>query len=145
VISLTLWYSHDQTDGDIARTHQELDAALDRLTALSRLDWPALAEVTKTDDLMGPLLYVGARADRGALVYSGDDDPDGSCTSNGLPQDGEPLLYMYMTSDMTLPPDAEVDVEQVRQAVHEFADTGTRPATVLWQPWRSGPAQGTSG
>lgn len=46
-------------------THEELDTALDRLAANSRADWPALAEVTQTDDLMGPLPYAGARVERG--------------------------------------------------------------------------------
>lgn len=45
-----------------------------------------------------------------------------------------------MTSDMELPSDAEVDAERVRCAVHEFADTGARPTSVDWQPWRAEPA-----
>jgi hypothetical protein len=134
MIPLTLWYSHDQATGDIARTHAELDAALDRLAALSGPAWPALAEVTQTDNKRGPLLYVGVHVDLGALLYSGDDDEVGSFTKGQGQPVGEPILYMYMTSASEAPPNAEVPAALVRQAAHEFADTGLRPTCVDWQP-----------
>jgi hypothetical protein len=71
----------------------------------------------------------------GALLYSGSDDMDGSFTLGSGPIDGDPLLYMYMTSDNEFPPNSEIPVELVRRAVHEFADTGRRPTCVAWQTW----------
>jgi hypothetical protein len=41
MIPLELWYSHEQTEGDIARTHDELDTVLNRIAVLARSDWPA--------------------------------------------------------------------------------------------------------
>jgi hypothetical protein len=72
VIDLTWWYSHDQAEGDVTRTPAEVDGVLDRLAALSRSDWPALAEVTRAQgDLQGPLLYVGLHVDLGTLRFQG--------------------------------------------------------------------------
>jgi hypothetical protein len=136
VINLTWWYSHDQVAGDLTSTPAEVDSVLDRLAALSRLDWPALAEVTRAQDgLHGPLLYVGLHVDRGVLLYSGPDDRDGSFTKGTGTQDGDPLRYMQGTSDSEFPPNAEVPAALVRQAAHEFADTGLRPTCVEWQAW----------
>ena len=135
MIPLELWYSHDQTEGDVARTHDELDAALDRIAALSRLDWPALATVHQTGNKFGPLLHVGLHVEQGALLYSGDDDEEGSYTAGSGTQEGDPLLYMYMTSDSEFPPNSEVPATLIRQAAHEFADTGLRPTCVQWQTW----------
>ena len=135
MIPLKLWYSHDQTAGDIAQTHEELDAALDRIAALSGPDWPALAEVTVVDNKFGPVLYVGLHLDLGALLYSGDDDKEGSFTTDGSPPDGERLLYMQGTSDCEFPSNAEVPAALIRRAAHEFADTGRRPTCVEWQVW----------
>lgn len=134
MISLTFWYSRDQTDGDVGATHDELDAVLSRVAALSLPEWPALAQVTQTEDTRsGPLLYVGFHVERGALLYSGDDDPDGSYTLGDGAAIGEPLLHMYTMSDCEFPPNAEVPADLIRQAAHEFADTGRRSTCVPWQ------------
>jgi hypothetical protein len=134
VIDLTWWYSHDQADGAVTRTPADVDDLLNRLAALSGPDWPALAEVTRAqDDLHGPLLYVGLHMDRGALMYSGPDNPDSSYTTAGGLPDPEPLLYMYTTSDCEFPSNSEVSAALIRQAAHEFADTGRRPTCVEWQ------------
>jgi len=132
---MTLWYSHDQTDGDLATTPKELDASLDRIAALSGPDWPALATVTQVGTRFGPVLYVGFHLDRGALLYAGEDAPDSSYTQGEGSPEGEPLLYMYMTSDNEFPPNSEVAAGLIRQAAHEFADTGRRPTCVEWQTW----------
>lgn len=136
MISLHLWYSRDQgKDGDVVGTSSELDVSLDRLAALSRPDWPALATVTPVGSRLGPVLYVGIHVDVGALLYSGDDYPDGTFTLGEGSVDGEPLLYMYTTSANEMPPNCEIPVELVRKAAHEFADTGLRPTCVEWQTW----------
>jgi hypothetical protein len=135
MIPLKLWYSREQTAGDVAETPVELTAALDRIAALSGPDWPALATVTPVGTKFGPVLYVGFHVRNGALLYSGSDDMDGSFTLGSGPTDGDPLLYMYMTSDNEFPPNSEIPAELVRRAVHEFADTGRRPTCVAWQTW----------
>jgi hypothetical protein len=142
MISLTLWYSsdeidHDQTDGDIVRTHEQLDRALDRVAALSRENWPVLAQITQTDDLRGPMLYAGFHVDQGAILFPNRAAGGRFYTVGvGMP-DGEPLLYMYDTSDNEFPPNSEISAELIRQAVHEFADSGGQPTCVDWQLWRA--------
>jgi hypothetical protein len=135
MIPLNVWYSHEQVAGDVARTADELAAALDRVAALSRPDWPALATVTPVGAKFGPVLYVGFHLESGALLYSGEDYPDGSFSLGSGPIDGEPLLYMYMSSDNEFPPNAEIPADLVRKATQEFADTGRRPTYVEWQTW----------
>jgi hypothetical protein len=139
MIPLMLWYSHDQSEGDVARTHEELDAILDKVAALSGPDWPALAEVTLLENTKGPMLGPGFLLGQGAIYYSGHDYTNGNLTLGEGPRDGEPLLYMMTTSDNEFPPNSEIPVELVRRATHEFAETGVRPTCVEWQTWdRSG-------
>jgi hypothetical protein len=131
---LELWYSDEQAEGDIARSHDELDATLDRLATLSRPDWPALATVHTVGNRFGPVLYVGFHDGMGALMYAAGDDPRAYTLGEGA-QDGGPILYMYTTSDCEFPPNAEVPATVIRLAAHEFADTGVRPTCVGWQGW----------
>jgi hypothetical protein len=42
---------------------------------------------------------------------------------------------MYTTSDCETPPNGEIPAALVRQAAHEFADTGLRPTCIDWQTW----------
>jgi hypothetical protein len=133
MIPLKLWYSDEQTEGDIAHTHDELDAVLDRVAALSSSGWPALAEVTQAADKFGPLMYVGFHEYMGALMYP-EIDTSAYTVGEGT-QDGDPLLYMQGTSDSEFPPNSEVPAALIRQATHEFADTGRRPTCVPWQTW----------
>lgn len=144
MIALEWWYLADQQEGHVTRTPGEVDDVLDALAALSRVEWPALAEVTRADvdDLRAPVLYVGLHVDRGALMYSGPDDRAGSYSRGDASPDGEPILYMQGTSDSEFPADCEIAAVSVRQAVHEFAETFSRPSGVRWRPVRdySGPA-----
>jgi hypothetical protein len=135
MIPLTLWYAREQEAGDRAETPAELDSALDRIAALSGPGWPALATVTPAGARFGPVLYVGFHEQNGALLYSGEDDADGSFTRGAGSITGEPLLYMNMESDNEFPPNSELPADRIRQAVHEFANTGRRPTCVDWQTW----------
>jgi hypothetical protein len=134
MIPLTLWYSNDQVDGDVVRTHEELDAGIDRVAALAGQDWPALAEVTQLDDdPAAPMLYLGLHVDKGAIMYP---EPTRRVYTAGAPTGtGETMLYMQGTADCEFPASAEVPVQLVRQAAHEFAETGVRPTCVNWQTW----------
>jgi hypothetical protein len=144
MIPLTLWYSRAQVSGDIASTHAELDAVIDRIAALARPEWPALAEVTRSVNKLGSMLYLGLHGDRGALLYGGAGETHRLYTLGDGAQDGDPLLYMQGTSDTEFPPNAEISVALVRQATHEFADTGAQPTCVAWQVWEREPADSGS-
>jgi hypothetical protein len=135
---LEWWYLADQQEGRVTRTPGEVDDMLDVLAELSRAEWAALAEVTQAgvDDLRAPVLYVGLHVDRGALMYSGPDDRAGSYSRGDHPPDGEPILYMQGASDAEFPADCEISAASVRAAVHEFADTFSRPSGVRWQAVR---------
>jgi hypothetical protein len=139
VIALEWWYLADQQEAHVTRTRNEIDVVLDALAALSRSEWPALAEVTQADldDLRASVLYVGFHVDRGALMYSGPDDRAGSYSQGDTPPEGEPILYMQGTSDNEFPPGCGISAVSVRQAVHEFAETSSRPSGVPWRPVRS--------
>jgi hypothetical protein len=135
MIPLQLWYSLDQTEGDVAREHEDLDAALDRVAAISDSEWAALAEVTQHADKFAAMLYVGFRTDMGALMYPGDQDHEETYTRGAGAPNHEPILYMQCNSDNEFPSNSEVPAALIRQAVHEFADTGLRPTCVEWQTW----------
>jgi hypothetical protein len=134
MIPLTLWYANDQVDADVVRTHEELDAGMDRVAALAGQDWPALAEVTQLGvDLAAPMLYLGLHVDKGAIMYP---ESTRRVYTAGTPTGNrETLLYMQGTADCEFPANAEVPVQLVRQAAHEFAETGVRPTCVNWQTW----------
>jgi hypothetical protein len=94
VITLTIWYSEDQAeDGDIVRDSAELNAALDRVAALSKVDRPALATISRPNDYSSPALYVGFRDTVGALLFVSVESGR-EFSRGGGPSDGEPLLYM---------------------------------------------------
>jgi hypothetical protein len=135
MIPLVLWYSHDQTDGDVVRTSEELDVTLDKVAALSGPDFPVLAEVTQLENKFGPMMYIGFHVDAGALYFTDEDNPGPYFTLGTGARNGEPLHYMYTTSDNEMPPNAEIPAELARKAAHEFADTGVRPICVQWQTW----------
>jgi hypothetical protein len=130
----TVWYSHDQDEGDIVTDGPKLDVALDHVAQLARPEWPALATISILDNHVGPVLYVGFHGDQGALLYASVEDGRHYSRGDGS-SDGEPLLYMYMSTADEFPPNSEVSAALVRQAAHEFADTGQRPTCVEWQTW----------
>jgi hypothetical protein len=138
VIALYWVYSNNPDDHTVTRTHDEIDTMLDKLAGMSREDWPASAEVTEygVNDLRAAELLVGFHVDRGALAYSGPDNKDGSFSQGDGPADGDSINYMLGESDDEFPPNAEIPLDVVRRAVHEFAETGRRPEDVPWQTIR---------
>jgi hypothetical protein len=137
VIALTWAYSNNPDEFVVTRTHEEIDAVLDKVAALSDEDWPAAAHITKTgikDIRAASEFIVGFHVDRGVLLYSGPDNKDGSLSVGDGPDDGEAILYMIGNQDEEFPPNAEIPLDIVRRAAHEFAETGLRPTDV---PWRS--------
>jgi hypothetical protein len=141
VIELLWVYSNEPQEWVVTRTHTEIDAMLDKIAALSREDWAAAAQVTEAGvdpvaDFNAPEMYVGFHVDRGALLYVGPDDPDGSFSVGDRNAPGEPILYMLGLHDTEFPSNAEIAADVVRRAAHEFADTGERPTDLRWRPIR---------
>lgn len=124
------------------RTPAELEAVLDRAAALARPEWPVLVTLGAPGDLSGPGLYVGLHGEVGALLYlsvaSGRE-----FSRNAAAGDGEPLLYMYLTSAEEFPADAEIDIGLVRRAARYFAETGEKSPDVAWQAWEPGGDSGS--
>lgn len=150
MIALHWVYSNDLSEFVVTSTHAEIDVMLDKLASLSHEDWPAAAEITEAgvDDLSAAEFIVGIHVDRGALLYSGPDNKDGSVSRNDRPDDGDPIDYMIGTHDYEFPSNAEIPVDVVRRAVHEFAETGRRPTDVPWRAvrgdWWAGDLPATS-
>jgi hypothetical protein len=141
VIALYWVYSNNPDEHVVTGTHVEIDAMLDKIAALAREDWPAAAQLTEAGvddvaDFNAAEMYVGFHVDRGALLYAGPDNMDGSFSRGDGPDDGEPILYMVGTHDNEFPSNAEIPLDMVRRAVHEFAETGCRPVEVPWRPIR---------
>ncbi|GAA4023200.1 hypothetical protein GCM10022247_54390 [Allokutzneria multivorans] len=67
-----------------------------------------------------------------ALIQCGDDDGLWFTLSPDTGREGE-VFYDYMHNAHYYPSNAEIPLEEVLSAVHEFAVTGTRPDTVAWQ------------
>ncbi|MCP2257491.1 Immunity protein Imm1 [Streptoalloteichus tenebrarius] len=86
---------------------------------------------------------VNAPAGVGALSFTGDDPDhpgDGDyagiwVTRNNQPPARAPRLYVDKASREEFPTDAVLALDTVRQAVHEFMNTGARPRCVSWQEW----------
>ncbi|WP_168211133.1 Imm1 family immunity protein [Actinosynnema sp. ALI-1.44] len=115
----------------IATTPAELDGALNRLRLLSR-GRPVLAEASVENPMA--VLSIGVHGDRGVLYYSGADHVEGAFSTGDSGSDVPEILYYYMGSDTSFPPNSEIPIEAVRQAAHEFMTTGQRPTGVQWQP-----------
>jgi hypothetical protein len=137
VVALEVWFDEDQAAGLAVGTPAELDAVLDDIAEMSTDEWPVLAQMVFTEDgkpaKWSPTFDLGFRRDVGVLFFS--DNPRRGYYSVGAGSaDGEPLLYMYMSSDTEFPSNAEVSAAVVRQAAHEVLTTRERPTCVEWQP-----------
>ncbi|MFB9905614.1 Imm1 family immunity protein [Allokutzneria oryzae] len=136
--ALDVYYARGHGDNPITvSTPDEVDALIDRVRAESPETAPILMEVHISGDPYTQGLDVGINGDRGVLRYSGRDWPEGVySTGDGLAE-GKPLAYFYMDTCTEFPPNAEVPVDTVRQAVRDFLATdGDRPSGIVWQPER---------
>ncbi|UVS80942.1 Imm1 family immunity protein [Actinokineospora sp. UTMC 2448] len=132
--------STDQEGDHIAATPDAVDEALDHLASLVH-DGGLVAEVTRQGDDV-TTLYVGINGEVGALCFT---DTDAAHYSQGTPSaSGEVLSYAMQQNEMELPPDAELPISDVRAAVHEYANTGTRPVGIRWQRWRAPETPGSA-
>ncbi|MGW5051403.1 Imm1 family immunity protein [Actinokineospora sp. NPDC004072] len=143
---LRFWYRIGQGVDRVATTAGEIDAALDEINGLDA-DYGNVATVTRGGD-ESPVLYVGLNGDVGALYYT---HADGGYYSRNTasghaakdtvtPQPVDravtsSLIYDWQQHVFEFPPDAELPLPEVRAAVHEFAQLGSRPTGVQWQEW----------
>jgi hypothetical protein len=115
-------------------TVDQLDRALEEVRATRRM---AVVELLVADDRGRAILDVGLNGDRGTLYYAGENWSAWFSSAGKRAEqddDGEPLLYYYMTADTEYPRSAEIPVEQVMAAAREYMTSGgARPAGVEWQ------------
>ncbi|WP_424185910.1 Imm1 family immunity protein [Actinokineospora sp. G85] len=146
MISLTVWYSHAQEEGDVVSTPAELDGVLGAITALSVPTCAAVAEITFTvdEDDTGPTLYAGFCADRGVLWLGEHGNDHALYTLDEANPDETSIRHMYMEDVFEFPVNAHLPAALIRQAVHEFAETGKRPTCVAWRKWEAPRTPGSS-
>ncbi|SHG02393.1 Immunity protein Imm1 [Streptoalloteichus hindustanus] len=120
-----------------ARTREEVDSAVDRLTAAAAgfNHNPAMhvAERPKWDDMPDHELRLDIDPEAGmaALRYFGPDDPAGQVT---LGEPSSARLYRDIDSATEFPTNAAITLDHLRAAVHEFRESGgRRPRCVEWQ------------
>ncbi|MGX7828981.1 Imm1 family immunity protein [Actinokineospora sp. 24-640] len=129
--TLAFWHSPDQHNELLATTPAEIDAALALVNRLST-DYGNVTTITRHGDV-GPALYVGLNGDVGALQYTHANE---AFFSQGNTRHGGTCLeYDWQWNIFHYPPDAEIPLTDIRTAVHQFAETGTKPTSVRWQEW----------
>ncbi|WP_424183570.1 Imm1 family immunity protein [Actinokineospora sp. G85] len=135
--SLTFWYEVGQADGLVAATPAELDAALTTIANHRGPEWAAVAEITFTEDWeTGPLLYAGFYQVAGIIWYSGHGEGKAFVSRDPTTANTDPMYYMYCENEFEVPKNAHLPGPLIREAVHEFAQTGERPTCLLWQEWQ---------
>ncbi|GAA4005875.1 hypothetical protein GCM10022247_29450 [Allokutzneria multivorans] len=133
--ALDVYYAREHGDEPVTvGTVEEIDALIDHVRAESPAIAPILMEVHLSGDPYTQGLDVGVNGDVGVLRYSGREWFEGVYSTGAGPADGEPLQYFYMDTDTEFPPNSEIPLDDVRQAVREFLVTdGDRPANITWQ------------
>lgn len=131
--ALSAYYEREHGENPIRlETPADVDAMVDALRAQET--WPLLAQVYVSDDLGKSELSAGVRGDVGVLRYAGEDAFEGLYSLGDGPADGEWILYYYVTADTPFPPNAEVPLAVVRDALVEYLESnGARPNNVEWQ------------
>lgn len=133
MVALEAWFDPNTQAPTVIRTAAELDAVLDTVVAWPR---PNTVQLLIVDDPGRAILDVGLDGGhgRGALYYAGGEHREG-CTSQGPDAADPPPIYYYLGSDTEYPADAEILLDDVRKAAHEYMSTGgERPTGILWQP-----------
>ncbi|GAA4604366.1 Imm1 family immunity protein [Actinoallomurus liliacearum] len=132
--SLDVWY-RGQNEPVTVTCAEDVDALIERVRADLPTGRRIIMDVHLTGDPLSQGLDVGIRADPeaghvGVLRYSGREWRDGVYSTGEPSETGDELWY----DDSPFPPDAEIEIDQVRQAVREFLATGgARPQCVTWQ------------
>ncbi|WP_168200773.1 Imm1 family immunity protein [Allokutzneria sp. NRRL B-24872] len=129
-----VWYDVKQPGADV-RDAAGLEALLRHYATSGE---PIVLSVFRECDVEGDQIpeiemLVGVGRDpRLALIQCGDDGGLWFTLSADTDREGE-VFYDYMHNAHYYPSNAEVLLEEVLAAVHEFAVTGKRPDSVAWQ------------
>lgn len=131
-MALEAWFDGDTDEPTIIDTAAGLDAVLDTVTGWGG---PHIVELLVADDPGHAIFDVAVygKHERGALYYSARNRE--TWFSRGTRTAGETPIYYYMGSPTEYPHDAEIPLDEVLRAAHEFMRTGGgRPTGVGWQP-----------
>ncbi|MDQ3576339.1 MAG: Imm1 family immunity protein [Actinomycetota bacterium] len=131
MVELKVWYEQpDTTTGDPAvliRTADELNSFINRVLDETKTHrCSAMIQAVIADGPRLPILQVGLGQTKGFIGYSA---KDGGWTKG----DGDPsqvVEYVYMGSLSEVPADVEVSIEQVRQGLREFMESGECPSVI---------------
>jgi Immunity protein Imm1 len=137
--ALEVWY-RGQNEPVTATSPEDVDALIERVRTGLPTGRRIIMDVHLTGDPWSQGLDVGIRADPaghvGVLRYSGREWSEGvysTCGNGQSPAVGDEGKLWY--DDSPFPPDAEIPLDEVREAVREFLATGgARPRCVTWQP-----------
>ncbi|SHH03593.1 Imm1 family immunity protein [Streptoalloteichus hindustanus] len=125
----------------IARTREEIDAALDRIIAVAPAFNHNPSAIVVERPLFGPLqlpdhgikIDIDPTCGVAAIAYVGPDF-DGSWVTKSDQSRSEAILQRDIASETPFPADAAITLALLRAAVHEFHQTGgRRPTCVGWQ------------
>lgn len=134
--ALEVWYDPDATTPTVVTTVAELDALIDRIVAEAAEDpIPAAAQVVVQGAADGDLyLEVGLGAQRGFVTAIG---PGGGMSRGETARTGT-VTYDYAGHTAELPANAELPVNEVRQALREYLTTGGKlPQAIAFEPVRA--------
>jgi hypothetical protein len=132
MVALTAWYDPDEDEPITVNSRDDLEALLDRAIADSTdAAVPPLIQLSRRDPEGWAILQVGLNDQRGIITHT--DGSGGAISSNG-DSDGQNVNYDYMGHLRDVPANAEIPIQLVRKAAHEYLDSaGKRPACVNWQ------------
>ncbi|GAA3464327.1 Imm1 family immunity protein [Saccharothrix longispora] len=137
MVALEAWFDADTDEPTMIHSPAELDKVLD---IVAEWEGRMIVELFVADNPRRAIFDVGVygQGERGALYYASRGE---KWFSRGAPVDpsgtdqAKKLLYYYMNSDTEYPADAEIPLEVVRRAAHEYMSTGgERPTVTDWQP-----------
>ncbi|GAA3459931.1 Imm1 family immunity protein [Saccharothrix longispora] len=133
--ALDVYYLYEHGDTPVGvSTVDEVDDLVDRVCGESPPAAPILMDVHLSGDPYAQGLDIGIAVDHGVIRYSGRAWPRGVVSAGEGAVDGEPRSYFYMGHQREFPPNSEVSIDVVRQAVKEFMESdGARPTCVHWQ------------
>jgi hypothetical protein len=109
---------------------QELDERLDELDRRARDDLPLVAGIERAD---GKALSIGLGRDRSVLNYMSSLDPPYFTSHDENADEGGTIVFYYYGHESEFPADAAVPMEDAREAVRRFFETGERPENLDWR------------
>lgn len=131
---MTVRVSYDREDPVTVSTVDELDAMLDRIVAVERYRRdPVMAEVTSVDEQR--VLQIGLGYPTFSVLQWYDLTVDGpeALVSEGTTDASGFGGYNYGGTWTEFDATTAVPVDVARDAVREFAETGSRPTCVSWR------------